>query len=432
MGGDCDGTCVPGTTIRNIQQCELATFLSQPEFSIPQKLIDKFLSEPALMKKQREIIVELAERVQNGEPPLNHYEFYELVLSFESNRGTALLFCHNITKALSRGVSPIGWKNVSREPLIYSMNGINYEFDPSTFHKDANAYTRNQLSTFYAMFSEFDFGSNDDGNWYHFYATATVLYYKAKGLLQPDVLSQHDLMTQTGGDLVIRMIASLRDTTVMATPYYEGWLLANAISFLEGGVYGRGQNEVNDESKIHIQGASTALELFRRIPESNWQWHVPVSNGMLQEISNFRYAGLSDFKQKGPDKIFSSWQKPSGTFGVFVMSGNVEDHWYDTPDCYVEIPTSFLSFSHYKTSVKKDTTKPVWNEKIGEFDYSALSSLILHLKDDDYVSDDAIEVFNVDLRPTLGKDQEDFNLSSATGKTSLKIRVVPMDTIILK
>ncbi|MFM6054401.1 MAG: hypothetical protein ACKPA7_22725, partial [Sphaerospermopsis kisseleviana] len=42
-----------------------------------------------------------------------------------------------IDRALQKFLHPFNWANVSREPLVYSLNGATYTFDPANFHEDA-------------------------------------------------------------------------------------------------------------------------------------------------------------------------------------------------------------------------------------------------------------------------------------------------------
>ena len=404
--------------IKDVQQAELSTFFSQPEPLLPQPLQDKYLVDPALMATQRSVIRALVDRVQGSEAPLTANQLQTLVLSQESDLGTALIICHNVTKALSRGKSPINWSNVSRDPdpLVYSLNGTIYTFDPDSFYPDAEEFARNQESVFYAMLSPDQFGQRDDGDWYHYYAMATASYYRASGNLQTDNPSQLDPFTQFTGELVRRLADALRDSSVTNSPAYEGWLMANAMSFLEGGHYGQSQDEVNAETNIHIQGASGGLATVGRIPEEIWQWYVPRAGSIsIGDLSNFQFRG---------DMIANIRAGIDGYFELTIISGTTPDHWYDTPDSFVKLPGLFSS----RTTTKDNTSTPVWNETLTILHHDRLASVTLQLYDADPLVNDHISDFTDDLRP---QGQRSRNFSLTSGSSTLEVRVEATGNVVL-
>lgn len=411
--------------IQNVQQAELVTFFSQPEPMIPQHLRSKYLVESTLMSTQRKVIKTLISRVQTGKAPLSADELKTLVLNkYESNIGTALIICHNVTKALARGNSPINWSNVRRDPdLVYSLDGSNYTFNPDRFHHKADPRSsKNKKSVFYAMLSPTQFGIRDEGDWYHYYAIAAASYYRASGNFQTHKPGRLDPQTKLTGTVVSRVVNALRDNSVTRSAAYESWLLANAMSFLEGGFYGGSQHEVTEESKIHIQGASGGLESEGRIPEENWQWYVPRAKS-ITDLSNFQLRG---------NIIATTWKKIHGDFQLIIIRGTTPNHWLDTPDPYVKIKTPGLLglgiFGDYQTSTKDDTTSPVWNETLTNLPYNSLSSVTLQLYDEDSVSDDSITNFTADLRPK-GKRSRNFILES--GGSTLDVRVKAAGRVVL-
>ena len=405
--------------IQNVQQAELVTFFSQPEPMIPQPVKNKFLVDPALMSTQRSVIRALIDRVQAGETPLSADGLKTLVLGQESDLGTALIICHNVTKALARGTSPINWSNVSRDPrpLVYSLNGTNYTFNPANFHRDALEYSsRNQQTVFYAMLSYDQFGTRDEGDWYHYYAMAATSYYRSSGNLQTRNPARLGSITQLTGTVVSSVANALRDSSVTTSAAYEGWLLANAMSFLEGGHYGQTQAEVNAESDIHIQGASGGLEPAGRIPEENWQWYVPRAGSILpSDLSNF---------QLRSNMIATTRTGVDGNFQLTIIRGTTPNHWYDTPDPYVKLP----GFLGRKTTTKIDTTSPAWNEVLTTLHYNSLHSVTLQLYDEDPGLDDHITDFTADLRPQ-GQRSRSFSLTS--GSSTLQVRVEATGRVVL-
>ena len=398
--------------IQDVQQAELITFLSQPEPQLPQGLLDKYLLEPGLMATQRAVIADLATRVQSGDAPLTTDQLLALVQQRERDRGSAYIICHNVTKALARGQSPINWSNVSRSPLVYSLNGTSYRFDPAQFHHDAYAYgSRGQETVFYAMLSGDQLGMQDEGGWYHYFAIASVAYYRAGRRLVPDVASQQDALTQLTGGAVRQVAAALRDGSVRRSAAYDGWLLANATSFLEGGFYGRNQSDVDQESSIHVQGAGNGLAAIGRIPEEGWRWSVPAAGSI-------RPTDLSGFQLR-PGMIARTLTSVDGRFDLTIVSAMAPDHWYDTPDLFVREP----GFLGGRTTTKANDASPVWNERLTTLGYGSLPSVSLELIDEDVAFNDRVATFTADLRPG-GRRTRRFTLSSSGATLTVTVSAV--------
>jgi hypothetical protein len=111
--------------ITAVSQTGLSIFFSQYEnsSSIPEDVLEAYLTDPALMAIQDAMISDLVARGRNGEAPLTPEAYYEMALSHTNDPGTALILCHNVLKAMARGRSPIPWEKVSEERLVYVFNG---------------------------------------------------------------------------------------------------------------------------------------------------------------------------------------------------------------------------------------------------------------------------------------------------------------------
>lgn len=272
-----------GYTIEDIQQTELSVFFSQYEDSdsIPDEVLEKYLTNPELMAIQREVITNLAERVQNGEPPLTQQQFYEMVLAETGDPTTALIVAHNITKSLARGLSPIGWTKESDNPLVYSMDGQQFTIDPATFHPDAVGEVNGRPSVFYAMFSDDALGTNDPGDWYHFYLQASATYLGATSQIEfdnSDAFLPWDYERVVDGAIDDSM-SQMRSDRFEENDIYRGWRYANSLSYLEGAKYGEdydgSQDEVLRESNLHREGAVFGLSIAGLVPNENLPWYVP-------------------------------------------------------------------------------------------------------------------------------------------------------------
>lgn len=270
--------------IKDVKQTELSVFFSQYEDSSSiegKDFTEKFLTNPQMMEYQNNLVQNLVDRVENGEKPLTREEFYDLALEETGDPGTALMAAHNVTKALSRGRSPIEWSKNEDSPdgtVSYTFNGKEI-----TFPDDDN-----DGSVFYDMFDKDSVGE-DPGDAYHFYLNATATYYGGSGQLEfndpgffRNPADVAHILDGTVDDTMSQMQELDRASGTLGEDVSDArmaWTYANSLSYLEGAKYGSGddagQQEVNRESDIHREGAAFGLELAGTKPASNWNWYVP-------------------------------------------------------------------------------------------------------------------------------------------------------------
>jgi hypothetical protein len=85
-------------------------------------------------------------------------------------------------------------------------------------------------------------------------------------------------------DRVTELERQMSDSTLSAVPGYRGWVLANVLSFLEGGHYGadytKDQSDVARESAVHIRGAAFGHRALGGTPGATWRWFVPVAGSL--------------------------------------------------------------------------------------------------------------------------------------------------------
>ena len=98
-----------------------------------------------------------------------------------------------------------------------------------------------------------------------------------------------------------------------------------------------------------------------------------------------------------------------GFYNVIIVSAQLPDSLWDTPDAYVYFPRNGL-----KTSIKDDTTTPVWNEVIGSWRIDRLEENIkIEIYDSDPISsDDLLGSFDTNLKPDNPEGQN-FTLKNA-------------------
>jgi hypothetical protein len=242
--------------VTSVNQALLTLFLSSYEAGalVPSAATAAYLTEPQLLA----LAVRLRDAVlaRASGQPLTVDQFIGLALTITSHRGTALLLCHNVSKAFARG-------------------------------SGALAVMPQTSAQFFTYFSSASFGTTDTGDWYHFFVNAVPAFYSATGATTtdvPDTVGEGSFSRGAQRGVVLGFADAvqnaLRDRAVPASPAYDGWLRANTLSFLEGGFWGHDQTEVVSESRVHLRGATAGITQAGAAVNPAWRWSIPISKGM--------------------------------------------------------------------------------------------------------------------------------------------------------
>ena len=293
-------------TVQRSDPVELAVFLSQYENDdrVPEDYTKRFLSGPPLLSMGRTLRDRVLSNWRSGHAPLAVQGLYELALAMAGNPDAAALLCHNVTKAFVREGVAITWQGTGVEgEYTDGQQTIKAErIHPAgrlTYRSDVKK--REVRSIFYLLFSSKAFGTDDPGDWYHFFVTATMTALAGAGTLGgagrrgrgEDVGDAEDRGGGRAGGTVYRVLLAERvsdleqqmtDPKLASVPGYRGWVLANVLSFLEGGHYGAdyttGQSDVVRESKVHVGGAVFGLRATGGNAGPGWRWYVPVAGSL--------------------------------------------------------------------------------------------------------------------------------------------------------
>jgi hypothetical protein len=258
----------------------------------------------------------------SGQRPLTVDRFFDLAYELTGNTGYAALLCHNVAKAFSKGGVAIHWKKVEGGEGVYTGSGK--QWTARRIHRDGVLLrTASGPSIFYLLFSAKEFGTEDHGDWYHYFVAATMTAFgtiadraagrgRGKGELEQGELEQGELEqgelelsanTETIlherpnpvraleqmaypvllRDALGRLRHQMSDPAGAATAGYSGWVLANVLSFLEGAFYGESQQEVARESRVHLRGAIFGVQRVGEAPDPTWRWYVPKA-GSVSEV----------------------------------------------------------------------------------------------------------------------------------------------------
>ncbi|MVT55299.1 hypothetical protein GPL17_33240 [Bradyrhizobium yuanmingense] len=290
----------------------LATFFSQYEGDsrVPATATEQFLTRSPLLSMGRTLRDRVLGRWRAGKPPLTIEQLYQIAYDVSGQAGPAMLLCHNVTKAFARGGVAITWDRVGSAPDTYS-DGKRI-WTPAVIHRAGKilrtynkTYKRELPSIYYVLFSVGELGTSDPGDWYHYYVAATMAAYGASNELlggvprareyeeedrksvKDDVVAQaYPLLV---ADRVLDLERQMSNPDLVALPGYRGWVLANVMSFLEGGHYGAAQDEVARESRFHLRGAVAGLRTRGIKPGKNWVWYVPGAKSLSQQELAFGF-----------------------------------------------------------------------------------------------------------------------------------------------
>jgi hypothetical protein len=283
-----------------VDPARLAMFLSQYESDsrVPADITEQFLTRSPLLSLGKSLRDMVVLRWHVGkEPPLTLDQLYTLAYQLSGHQGTAFLLCHNVTKAFSRGGTAITWDRVGSAPDSYTDGTKTWT--PKVTHargklttKHSEKHKRELPSIFYLLFSDAELGTSDPGDWYHYYVTATMAAFGAGNeLIGTSAARARSLtkriMNKIYEELVQGRIGDLErgmsDARFAGSGAYRGFVLANAVSFLEGGFYGADQAEVGRESRFHMRGARAGLAAHGARPGKGWLWYVPKAQSLAQE-----------------------------------------------------------------------------------------------------------------------------------------------------
>ncbi|MDX6392225.1 MAG: hypothetical protein QOJ73_3288 [Streptosporangiaceae bacterium] len=318
-------TLVPGTTMARLWQTirdnevrprlrqrlavsptdplQLAVFLSQYENDdrVPAEYTARFLTATPLLSMGRTLRDQVLANWLRGGRPLSTAGLYRMALEIAGNAGTAALLCHNVSKAFVREGQAITWRRTSTKgeytdgQNTYTARVVN----PAGRLRYSRDGKQETTSIFFLLFSATEFGTVDPGDWYHYFVTASVTALASTGRLHPASGRREDTETvaeDRGGrvgatayemvlaDRLADLEQQMTDPRLAPVPGYRGWVIANVLSFLEGGGYGADyatdQSDVLRESKAHLQGATFGLRIIGGSPGPGWSWHVPVAGSL--------------------------------------------------------------------------------------------------------------------------------------------------------
>ncbi len=283
--------------VRPADPVELALYFSQYEGDsrVPAAVMRRFLTDPVLLSLGRSLRDRVLGSWSRGGRPLDPGGLHRMALELSGHVGAATLLCHNVVRSFVRGGQAITWSNTGREGE-YTDGSRTYV--ARVVHRAGRLRYRkagvDTVSIFYLLFSADEFGTDDPGDWYHFFVTATMASLTGGGSGGGRGRSRDSVDAEDRGggrvstvayqtllaDRMAELERQMTDPALASVPSYRGWVRANAISFLEGGFYGKDysadQSDVARESRVHLKGAVFGLRTVGAAPGPTWRWYVPT------------------------------------------------------------------------------------------------------------------------------------------------------------
>jgi len=259
----------PSGRVLSVDPLLLTLFFSTREAGpvVPAEATAEYLTEPTLLAHAIALRSRLLQHWTSGGAPVTTRQVYDLALQIAGHPGTALLLCHNVTKAFARGGDAIGWRLINRATGACSDGES--AFVPASLSGAFGA-----PSIFHALFAASELGASDAGFWYRYYACAAAACYAANAQTRmPQLAPTPDAEQAAWG--IVAVGRRLRCASVESTPGYRGWLWVNAWVFVETATYSRNRQAAHAESVNSLRGACFGLSQAGSTPNSAWRWGVP-------------------------------------------------------------------------------------------------------------------------------------------------------------
>ena len=248
----------------------------------------------------------------SGGRPLTADRFFDLAYELTGNTGFAALLCHNVAKAFSKGGVAVHWKKVEGGEGLYTGSGK--QWTARRIHRDGVLLrTATGPSIFYVLFSGKEFGTEDHGDWYHYFVAATMTAFgtiadRAAGVgghgerEQGELEASADTDTilneraEPGGgrradrlpDLAPRRVGPAPKPDARSGGRRDGWLQrlgSRERAELPGGCFLRQEpaGGRTGEQDLSLRGAIFGVERARGTLGPTWRWFVPKA-GSVREI----------------------------------------------------------------------------------------------------------------------------------------------------
>ena len=319
------------------------------------------LTDPAIPPEVKKLRDWLLNRWLTGESAVTKNQLYTQALTLTPHAGSALILCYHVCQMFSRGFRTVYWQRVvtwiTRDgggpvpsgakvyPTLDPVGNHDY-FDGTNFYRpfELNGTLSGEVlqvgdplrdTIFYLLFDKNEeWGVRDPGDWYHFFLMASIAYYAATGRIT-DMDMPENVREQLITALIRSTLQGMQKVGVMPeaplasmNQYDAAWLWANALSFVEGGMFGasRGDNlsealeDVIHESGVHRKGCLYGLHLAGRTYHPGYlHWWVPTPRLLAQHF------GVHIAEGHAIDIVNLAWRNSEAEFWTAISNIGFDD-----------------------------------------------------------------------------------------------------------
>jgi hypothetical protein len=206
---------------------------------------------------------------QSGKEAWTVGELYAQACSEMSDKPTALLLCHNVTKAFARGGEAIRWVKTDRIKGEYSDGTRTF----TARRTGGTGPLPTAPSIYYLLFSPAVFGTDDPGDWPRWFGWAALAAFVGAGRAQA-----------ASGPLSAFLTAwdNLLEPASKAPAPERAWKIGAAASFAELSAYGRCAEANISAAKTQLSGLLFGLGEVQQSPPPNASWDVPYPTGTMR------------------------------------------------------------------------------------------------------------------------------------------------------
>jgi hypothetical protein len=270
------------------------------------------LTKPEWLMWGRQLRDQVVQNWVQGNHPLDTHDLRERALGLASDPSIALLLCFAVTRAFARGGQAVCWEVQDRSRGQYTDG--EHSFTAALRHP-AGVLCAGPLrppSIFYLLFAGSEFGVDDPGDWYRFFAAATAVSFAAGKRTRTESCAL---------DASSRLPAAILTSVADDDPARFGWEWAKALAVAERVVWPRAKTR--DVRPVYRRGALFGLE-GTGVQANNWDWQPDVHQasswsdlGAPPTLSAETASAILDTK--------SPYIRMSGEDAVFQILCNVEE-----------------------------------------------------------------------------------------------------------
>jgi hypothetical protein len=294
------------------------------------------LTDPAITAQVKTLREWLLDRWLHGESAVNKEQLYTAAVTLVSDPGTALILCYHVCQMFARGFATVLWQRVADwmfgggevpADAILLPNGGAVDIDDYTdgflFYRpvETNAALSGEVllvngrdTIFYLLFDKSDeLGVRDPGDWYQFFLMSGIAYYAATERITDEASENPRAQVVTA--LVrstlrgMQHVGRMPEVSITSMDSYDAaWMWGNALSFVEGGMYGA--SDVIPESDVHRMGCLYGLALAgHTYHPDHLHWWVPSPNELAENFGLYLAQYHSDVNEirTADDKEEAFW-----------------------------------------------------------------------------------------------------------------------------